>query len=123
MRKLFLPAATEEAHRAIDALDQSRKWVVEIKPHRKRRSLSQNALFHKWCQVIADETGESDPENTKIVLKDILLPKKVIAVGKAERLVSPGTSTLSVGEMAEFMTKVQAFAATQLGINLPSTDD
>lgn len=102
----------------IQALDATKSWTLTVKQFRPKRSLSQNNLFHSWVQIIADSTG-NEPNDVKSALKDLYLPLKVAKIGKVERMVRPETSSLEVGEMSVFMDRVQAFAATELGIHLP----
>ena len=46
----------------INSLDLSKHWLIRVEPHRARRSLNQNALYHKWVGIIAFDTGNShDP--------------------------------------------------------------
>lgn len=106
----------------VSALDMSRPWSVTIKQHRPKRSLNQNNLLHQWIHIISDATG-NDFDDAKNALKDLFLPLKVVRVGKNERMVRPETSSLDVSQMSNFMDKVQAFAATELGLTLPTPDN
>jgi len=94
---------------AIRALDLTRPFVMSLKRKQERRSLNQNALFHKWCGEIGNEIGEA-PEDVKRILKDEFLPKHEIRIGDESYMVPPSTASLSVPEMANFMTQVQALA-------------
>lgn len=113
--------AKEDVCAAVMALDSTKPWSVIIKRTQSKRSLGQNSLFHHWCYVIANSTGD-DTESVKAVLKDMYLPIKVATVGNTSRMVRVGTSNLSIAEFAEFMDKVSGFAASQLGITLPTTE-
>lgn len=106
---------------AVTALSPLKPWLVSIKELKPKRSLNQNSLFHAWLQIIAESTG-NDLEDVKNALKDLYLPLKVVKVGKVERMVRTETSSLDVGDMAAFMDRVQYFAATELGITLPTTE-
>lgn len=105
----------------VTKLDSTKAWVVSIKEWREKRSLSQNSLLHVWIDIIANETGNTQ-EDVKTALKDLFLQLKVVKVGKVERMVRTETSSLDVGQMAEFMDRVLSFAAVDLGITLPSTE-
>ena len=94
---------------AINALDLKRPFVMTLKPRKARRSLNQNALFHKWCGEIGTEIGES-PEDVKRILKDEFLTKHEVRIGDQVYMVPPSTASLSKPDMAQFMTQVQALA-------------
>ena len=52
------------------ALDHEDDWlVIEIKPWKPRRSLDQNAIWHKLLDLIAKETG-NDLETVKAYIKE-----------------------------------------------------
>lgn len=108
----------EAAAMLVANLDLTNPWVVTIKKHEPNRSLDQNALFHRWCHVIANETG-NEMEDVKAALKDRYLQLRPVRVGKMVRMVRPGTASLTKGEMSLFMDRVMAFAATDLSIQLP----
>jgi len=119
----FLITSPDSRQKAVDALMAlgEGRWVCTLKRYQKRRSLNQNALLHKWLEIIADHTGH-DMEEIKAMMKDRFLAKKPVTIGKVTRLIHPGTANLDVSQMSEFMSKVQAFAATDLQISLPSPD-
>ena len=101
-------------------------WIVDIKRKTKRRSLSQNALFHKWVDFIANEVGYEvwDSERMKAELKIVCQcpATKYVGLDGTER-EERSTSKLNTADMAEFMTRVERFAASELGIIVPSPDD
>jgi hypothetical protein len=111
-----------KATKDVMTLDLTKKWVVTIKRYRKPRSLSQNALLHSWIDIIADHTGH-DQDEIKGFLKDKFLPLVEINLGKRARLVRASTARLATEEMSKFMDKIYAFAATDLGLTLPSPQE
>ena len=108
----------------IAALDLSKAWEVEVRPQRKKRSLDQNALFHAWVKIIADKVGD-DAESVKYDLKCMFLGRveHVSAMTGEVTMRPPSTTTLTTVEMAAFCDKIMAFAASQLGIRLPTRQD
>lgn len=103
---------------------QGRCLQVIVKRRQPRRSLSQNALFHSWCHILAKHTGNTDAE-MKRDLKMELLPKHE-RVNKitGECVMEPlGTSKLDTVTMSEFLDRVQALAAEHFDIVLPSPED
>ena len=105
---------------AIAELDLTRPWSVEIKPYRKKRSLSQNAMY--WAEVnrivkaIADFTGYDNDEVHDLLKKKFLTPTVIEIGGEvAERYT---TTNLTTTGMSDYMERVRAFAATELGISM-----
>lgn len=103
------------------------------------RSLPQNALFHKWCECAAQffvrmgkltfATGKPmDAENMKRNLKLTFLGEELIQdinlkTGEiTDRYELRHTSGLDKGEMHQFMTCIDVWAAEH-GIYLPHPED
>lgn len=103
------------------------------------RSLPQNALFHKWCECVAQffvsmgktvfSTGRPmDAENMKRNLKQTFLGEELIRdvnlkTGEiTERYELRKTSGLDKGAMHDFMTLIDAWAQEH-GIYLPHPED
>lgn len=92
-------------------------WEVTVRRRGETRSLAQNARFHALCHMVADDTG-NDWRDVKLAYKDLFLDCPVHEVMGRKIKVYPETSKMTVGELADFMTKVEAHAATQLGVFL-----
>jgi len=108
----------------INALSLDKVWSVTIKPWQKKRSLPQNALFHKWTGIIAQEIGD-DAKSVKEELKAMFAPRveHVSQITKLPTLRPKNTSDMTAAEMAAFMTAVQAWAWQFQAIVLPSPGD
>lgn len=106
----------------IAKLDLSRPWQVTVEPHRARRSLNQNALYHKWVGIIAADTGNSHDDAHEFLKGEFLEPRTV-EIGRRLRQVRPSTTTLKIDEMSAYMNQVQAWAGSTLGIILPTPED
>jgi len=102
--------------------------VIDIKLQGTRRSLSQNALFHKWCVEISDfliKKGRKiwTPEFTKDSLKHTFLgyeevertDMKTGVIRVSSELKH--TSKLATPEMYFFMSQVDAWA-NNVGCNV-----
>ncbi len=97
------------------------KFTLTIKKQAKDRSVSQNALMWMWFACIADVTG-----NTKEEVHDaycFMFLSRPVTVGTRSGMIPQGTSGLNTEEMKEFLDKVQADAANELGITLPDPND
>lgn len=108
----------------VGKLDLKYEWDVTVKRHVKRRSMNQNALLHKWLTIIANEIGD-DMESVKRDLKHMFAPvDEHTSKITGETEVRPmATSKMSVGELSEFMEKIQAWAWSFAAIGLPSPED
>ena len=88
-----------------------------------KRSLSQNRLMWLWFACIQQETGQPsmdihDHYCYTLLGRDIINPTS----GVIER-VGGHTSTLSKEAFTDFLNQIQADAATEFGITLPSPED
>lgn len=92
-------------------------WVVSWKPHRKRRSLDQNALYHKIIGAIADQTGHSHDEIHEWAKAEFLPPRSVEIDGRRHEYRT--TTKLDTAEMSRLIDKLYAFGASELGLILP----
>ena len=97
------------------------KFTLTIKKQTKDRSINQNALMWMWFACIADTTG-----NTKEEVHDAycyMFLSRPVTMGNRGGNIPMGTSKLNTEEMKEFLDKVQADAASELGITLPNPED
>jgi hypothetical protein len=83
----------------------------------RKRSLSQNALFHVWCGEISSQMAQRSKSNdytkkvVKLFLKKMFLGEEVIEFGKTriEHQIR-SSSSLDKGEMFQFMEQVLGWA-------------
>ena len=114
----------EEVHRWLDgalALMPNGERVLTLAKPRERRSLNQNAIFWLWMRCIEEETGQSKDDAHDWFCKKFL--RRTVTFNGREETVVGGTSSLTREQMSEFLDRVQAEAASELGIRLPSPDD
>lgn len=95
------------------------EWEISIQ--KPKRNNDQNALMWAWFACLAKETGNEPQDFYDHYTKKFLL-RSIEINGISERVVT-GTSKLKVDEFAEFLTKMQADAASEFGIKLPNRDD
>jgi len=111
---------SESLNGAISMLSNGTYDII-IKRHSERRSSSQNALMWMWFECIAQETG-SERQQVHDYYCCKFIPQKMV-VGKCT-FFSPGkTSALDKDEFTLFLNKVQADAASEFGISLPTPED
>ncbi len=63
--------------------DDGRRRRVTIVLHKEKRSISQNALYHMWVGIIADETGHSH-DDLHEAFKAMFLGRKTVKLGGSE---------------------------------------
>ena len=105
----------------------AQKKDIEVKEKKRsdKRTLDQNNLFHLWVSVIADDLGYTDKDACKRDIKRTILGQKedVNRLTGEVIHVDYRTSEMTVSELASFMDKMKAWAATDLGIYLPYFGD
>lgn len=111
-------------------LDRNAKWLangvytlVLKRKSNNKRSISQNRLMWLWFTCIAMETGQSK-ESIHDYYCHKFLSHEVANPATGEIIFVAGhTSCLNTEAFTQFLNLVQADAATELGITLPSPDD
>ena len=74
-----------------------------------------------WFRCIENDTGTDKNDIYMYYCKKFLC--KVIRVGEKVEKVSETSSMLNTAQMSDFMKKIQADAASELGITLPIPED
>lgn len=106
----------------VAGLDMSKPWSVTLEPYRKKRTNSQNALLHKWFDIIAKHTGYADAE-IKELYRDMFLGTEPRDFGGTIREIRRSTTALTTPEFSEFMDRVYQHATSELGILLPVPEE
>lgn len=96
-------------------------YTITIKKAQQKRSLPQNDLMWLWFTCIEQETGTPKEDVYMYYCKKFLC--KVIEIGGHREKIYNTSSKLTMEEMTEFLNKIQADAATELGITLPKRED
>ena len=93
-----------------------------IEPLISTRSMSQNALYHLYLDVICRETG-NDHNNLHEYLKRELLPPKFIKVKigdkEVERKIPASTTELTKTDFGNYMDKISALT----NVEIPNTEN
>jgi len=98
-------------------------YIVEIKPMKEYAGNTQKALYFIWVGKICAENKGMIPAETDRTLRKYFLPWKThVLFGKTET-VATRISDLTKSEMSDFMSHVQAWAATEGGLELKSNKD
>ncbi len=97
------------------------RYRVKIERFTEPRTLSQNALMWLWFTCIEQETGTDKNVVHKHYCRKFL--SEIAYFQGIEEVVVRGTSELNTIQMTDFLNKVQADAAAELGITLPLPAD
>lgn len=101
--------------RLVESLAPDRVWVVTVSDRAGRRTLDQNARFHAVVERIAHETGNT-PALVKEALKAEFGPRQEVVLAGQQRSVPKPSSAYSEQEMSDMIDRIEAWAATELGI-------
>ncbi len=105
----------------IAALNIDKSWAITIEPHKKRRSLSQNALMWKWLEKVVEHvhetTGQDKEDIHEFFKRQFLTPKLKEVFGVIVKTWS--TKDLSTAEMSTYLDKIYAWVTSELGLLLP----
>ena len=97
---------------------------VVIGQYKRKRSLAQNALMWMWIDAIRlhilDSTGQRfSKEDVHKWLADEFLPSSVVEINGRAKRVRAHTSELSVGEMRDYLDRLDYWASAELHCDLP----
>lgn len=101
----------------IRSLSPDKPWSIEVKRHQERRTLSQNKLYFAILTEIERETG-NDKEAIHEAMKKKFLPPQTVTLGDEEVMVPGSSAKCGKQAFSEFVEKVCAFAATELGLTV-----
>lgn len=102
------------------------RYELSVEKSREPRSLNQNALMWMWfegmAKILTEYTGEI---YNKMQIHDHYVAKLLRTPDPLQNgeYVVRSTSRLTKKEMSDFLDAVQADAATEYGITLPSPGD
>lgn len=97
--------------------EEGKPLAIEVKPYQSKRSKEQNARYWALLHVIAEQAwpeGRQYPDHVwhehfkRTFLGLVDLPNG--------QTMGISTTTLTVPEFAEYMTKVEAYAGQELGV-------
>ena len=115
----------ENARAAIDALDPSKEWSVEIKQYRRKRSLDQNAFM--WgvpLKILSEHTGHSPDDMREYLLGEWSGWQEYEIEGRTfTKPVKNSTSQLTTLEFTKFLEWIEMWSAHKLGISIPRPNE
>jgi hypothetical protein len=106
----------------LNVVNIEKPWSVDIKKYKPNRSLAANRLYWRWIQIISDDLGYTKDELHAVLAVKFLGVVDISCMG--ENITQPvSTTSLKVKEMADYLTRIEVFASSELGIVLPNKDD
>lgn len=99
-------------------------WQVTVARYVKKRTLPQNNLYWQWLTIIGNETGY-DKAELHDAFRERFLPFEDVEVCGVmrRRLTSTSDPAFTTDRMTAYMTQIERFAATELGMILPHPED
>jgi hypothetical protein len=95
---------------------------VTIEEYKDGRSLNQNAYY--WGVVIkllCEHTGYFDDEMHE-ALKYKFLPNRPVEIGRETIKVTSSSTKLNTKEFMDYVEKIKAYAASELGVIIPDPE-
>ncbi len=114
----YVSFAKTEYWKWLEELADGEPLVITIS---NRRSLGQNALYHKWVSIIADEIGE-DFVTTKAYLSYRFFGHTEKEIDGILIHVPASTSRTPKKEFTKIMEQISCWALQELNVTLPSND-
>jgi len=96
-------------------------YTIKINKVSTKKTCPQNRLYRLWLSCIANEKGY-DAEDLHDFFKQKFLSAKMGNIFGEQYIKEITTTKLNTQEFADYLEKVNAFAAN-LGINLPNPED
>ena len=103
------------------SLLQNGTYTITVKRQNEKRSIAQNDLMWMWFQCISNETGTPKDEIYMYYCKKFLM--RTMSIGERMERIYMTSSKLNSEQMTAFLNQIQADAASELGITLPTPQD
>lgn len=101
--------------------EQGKALAVVVQPHKAKRTVEQNAKLHAVLNDIAEQAWVNGRQFSMAAWKEhyrekfVGIERLTLPSGKV-REISRSTTELDVGEMADLITRIQADAAMNFGV-------
>ena len=103
------------------AIKPGKKYVAEFRQLSEKRTLDQNALFHLWCNVIEQETGQP-ADDVKEYIKQKFMPAVTKEIFDLDVPIWR-TRDLNTMEFGGLLDNFKGWALDMLGIPLLTLED
>lgn len=105
----------------VSRITSSPLMSVEVKPHKRNRSLAQNRLYWMWLHVMSEYTGYDDQE-LHLTCREQFLGYEPITIRGERVFTLKSTTELTVRQMTDYLNRV-ARLAYYLEVTLPYPDE
>ncbi|MDR1884267.1 MAG: hypothetical protein LBR26_16025 [Prevotella sp.] len=106
----------------IRKLSLAKKYMIEIKVQREKRSSPQNKLYWLWLACLQDETGEHK-DNLHEYFKNRFLGVDEHQCLGHQFFMAKTTTKLDTLQFKNYLDRLQEFASVELGVVLPDPKD
>lgn len=114
----------ENACAAINGLDTTKAWVVEVKLFKKKRSLNQNAFLHAVpLKIICDHTGYDIEDMKTYLLGTAYGWEEYRMFGETRKRPMKRSHELKTDEFNWFLEWIEAWAARELQLAIPKPNE
>lgn len=109
-------------------LDTTKRWEVEVRPAKSKRSLAANRLLWLWNSQIQTHMREhygeiASAEDWHEILVSRLLPTRVVVFCGEPEICRTSTRKLSVADMSHYLELLEMYCAENLGLQLTRPED
>lgn len=94
---------------------------VEVKPHRRSRSVAQNRLYWMWLHVLSEHTGY-DEQELHLYFREQFLGYEPIIIREERVFTLKSTTELTVRQFTDYLNRIGRVAYF-LEIALPYPDE
>lgn len=125
------PLSQRDFKRALADFGQGTKLTVTLENYRRKRSLSQNNLLHKYFTIMAEECGQG-MEEIKMIMKMKFGPVEAITDRDGEEMHDEegevitklkSSADYSTKEMTDFIENVRDWSVQFLNCYLPEPEE
>ena len=114
----------ENALQFINALDPNKKWAIEIKEYRRKRSNEQNRYIHAVpLMLISEFVGETVEEMKEYLCGEFTGWEDYTVMGRKKQRPVKTTSQMNTKEMTDFIEWMQWFGSSTLNLYIPSPNE
>jgi len=110
-------AFLQELIRHLRGLDLGKPKQIVVSDYRRKHTISQRGLYFVWMHQIGQDTGHTKDEMHQYFKHSLLAPQTLEINGHVVD-VPPSIAKLNTEEMSDYMTQIQAFCGTELGLML-----
>ena len=93
--------------------NEGKEMYAKLDRVKSVRSLDQNSYYHKFLDIIENETGQGH-ESLHKIFKGLFLPKKEVILKGKKYVLSGSTTELSKTEMGDYLDKIAALVEISL---------